>query len=106
MEWYYRITITYITQSGRLPDERMNTGATTSTLCVSIVFIVVFSFYLFMLLTIHVLFVTASDIDPCFHITLGFDPADAVELMHGINRVVLDCLNDCGEIERTVLPSI
>ncbi|XP_042035205.1 serine/threonine-protein phosphatase 7 long form homolog [Salvia splendens] len=39
MEWYFKITITYITQRGRLPEVGMNTVASSSTLQVSIVFL-------------------------------------------------------------------
>ncbi|XP_047976492.1 uncharacterized protein LOC125218776 [Salvia hispanica] len=80
MEWYYRITITYITQSGRHPDVGMNTCASSLTLA----------------------FETLGHV---YHLSRGFDPTNAVGLMHDINRLVLDCLNDCGESESTFLPT-
>ncbi|XP_042064013.1 serine/threonine-protein phosphatase 7 long form homolog [Salvia splendens] len=36
MEWYFKITITYITQPGRLPEVGMNTVASASTVQVSL----------------------------------------------------------------------
>ncbi|XP_042034343.1 uncharacterized protein LOC121780778 [Salvia splendens] len=40
-----------------------------------------------------------------FQLSRGFDPEDAVGLLHEINNLVLNCLTDCGESERTVIPS-
>lgn len=49
MEWYHRITITYITQPGRLPDVGMNTGAPSSTIQVSIVFYNFFILFMYVI---------------------------------------------------------
>ncbi|XP_042038240.1 serine/threonine-protein phosphatase 7 long form homolog [Salvia splendens] len=83
MEWYFKITITYITQPGRLPEVGMNTVASASTVQVSI----------------------AETLARIVHMSRGFDPADAVGLLHEINNLALNCLTECGESERTVIPS-
>ncbi|XP_042042139.1 serine/threonine-protein phosphatase 7 long form homolog [Salvia splendens] len=80
MEWYFKITIAYITQPGRLPEVGMNTVASSSTL-------------------------QSETLARVFHLSRGFDPEDAVGLLHEINSLALNCLTDCGESERTVIPS-
>ncbi|XP_042059091.1 serine/threonine-protein phosphatase 7 long form homolog [Salvia splendens] len=80
MEWYFKITITYITLSGRLPEVGMNTVASSSTL-------------------------QCETLARVFQLSRGFDPEDVVGLLHEINNLVLNCLTDCGESERTVIPS-
>ncbi|XP_042043187.1 protein MAIN-LIKE 2-like [Salvia splendens] len=49
--------------------------------------------------------VQAETLARVFQLSRGFDPEDAVGLLHEINNLVLNCLTECGESERTVIPS-
>ncbi|XP_042001968.1 serine/threonine-protein phosphatase 7 long form homolog isoform X3 [Salvia splendens] len=81
MEWYFKITITYITLPGRLPEVGMNTVASSSTL-------------------------QSETLASVFQMSRGFDPKDAVGLLHEINNLVLNCLSDCGESHQLIRPAL